>query len=303
MVKRRIESFLMLATLLIVSIFMLSWLQGQPFATASAQGQAAPAAMSAAAVPAAVVAIPRTFSYQGTLRDANGNLINGAVNLTLNLYAAITGGSALHTESFPGVNVRNGLFSVVVGDATPIAPTVFDNFPLYLGLRVNQDAEMLPRQRLHPVPYAMQASSAQTAGTASNLVAGGGVPNLVTLGAAGASEIGFAPNGGKITNDANGLILTGGANSRVATTGALAVGGDLTVAGSWNAGAIRDRGDSNGGANQRSTYPVSINRYVVEAPDNGASPDTAPVDDVLLTQLCQDEDGCRVSLYARLGSR
>lgn len=52
MVKRRIESFLMLATLLIVSIFMLSWLQGQPFATASAQGQAAPAAMSAAAVPA-----------------------------------------------------------------------------------------------------------------------------------------------------------------------------------------------------------------------------------------------------------
>lgn len=130
------------------------------------------------------------------------------------------------------------------------------------------------------------------------------MPDLVTLGAARASEIGFAPQRQQdCRNDANGLILTGGANSRVATTGALAVGGDLTVAGSWNAGAVRDRGDSNGGADQRSTYPVSIDRYVVEAPDNGASPDAAPVDDVLLTQLCQDEDGCRVSLYARLGSR
>jgi len=296
MKKRHIESFLIVALLATVNIFALLWLQGRPISTVLANGLAAPAAAPQA------VTIPTTFSYQGTLRDANGDLINGTVNLTLKIHTAVTGGNAVHSESYTNVNVRNGLFNVVVGDAKPIAPTVFDNYPLYLGLSVNQDPEMLPRQRLHPVPYAMQSSSAQTAVTANNLAAGGGVPNLVTLGTAGASEIGFAPNGGKITNSAGGLTLNGGANPKVSTAGALAVGGDLTVDGSWNAGAIHDIGDSNdftGDSNVRSTYPVSINRYVVEAPDNGASPDTVKVDDTILTQFCQDEDGCSVSLYMR----
>lgn len=281
MKKRRIESFLMLATLFVINILALFWLQGRPIATVWANGLAAPAA------PVAVVSIPRTFSYQGTLRDANGDLINGTVNLTLKLYAAVTGGDALYTESFANVNVRSGLFSVVVGDVTPIPPTVFDNFPLYLGLSVNQDAEMLPRQRLHPVPYAMQASSAQIAVAANNLTEGGGVAGLVTLGAGGRQELAFA-SGGKISGDQNGVTIDAGSTEK-----------QVTIVGDWSAGAIHDIGDSNGGANQRSTYPVSISRYVVEAPDNSTSPDTVPVDDAILTQLCQDEDGCSVNLYMR----
>jgi len=288
MKQRRIESFLMLAVLLIVNFFMLLWLQGSPFATAWATELGA-----AASAPQAALTIPHTFSYQGTLRDANGDLMNGTVTLTIKLYATVTGGSALHSESFTNVTVRTGLFSVVVGDAAAIAPTVFDNYPLYLGLSVNSDSEVLPRQRLHPVPYAMQANRAQSAVTANNLPAGGGVPNLITLGAAGASEIGFAPNGGKITNNASGLTLSGG------TSNVVTIAGDLTVNGHWNAGAIHDIGDSNGGANQRATYPVNISRYVVEAPDNGSAPDTIPVDNALITQFCQDEDGCQVSLYMR----
>jgi hypothetical protein len=73
----------------------------------------------------------------------------------------------------------------------------------------------------------------------------------------------------------------------------------VTVEGGWSAGAIRDVGDSNGGPNQRSTYPVSMNRYIVEAPDNGASPNTVPVDPQILSDYCGDEDGCWVSLYMR----
>ncbi len=298
MKQRRIESLLMLAVLLVVNFFTLLWLQGRPIATVWANGLNSPAA-----APLAVVNIPRTFSYQGTLRDVSGNLITAVVTPTLKIYKDVTGGSALHTESFPNTNVRAGVFSVVVGDATPIVATVFDNYPLYLGISVNQDAEMLPRQRLHPVPYAMQANTAQTAVTANNLVQGGGVSNLITLGAGGAKQIGF-PGGGSITDSPAGMTIIGGGNN-VTTNGALAVGGavsiggDLTVNGNWSAGAIRDIGDSNGGANQRSTYPVSINRYVVEAPDNGASPDTVPVDNAILTDFCQDVDGCKVSLYMR----
>lgn len=242
---------------------------------------------------AAVSTIPTAFSYQGILRDANGDLINGTVNLRLQLYSVVTGGTALYTEQFADVNVRDGLFTVVVGDAQPLPASVFNTFPLYLGIKVNNDAELLPRQRFHPVPYAMQASSAQTAVTANNLGQGGGVPNLITLGANGASEIAFQPNNNKITNNANGLALTVGNNKTVT------VNGSLVVNGAWNAGAIHEVGDSNGGSNTTTTYPVDIRRYVVEAPDNGASPDTVPISPTIVTNFCRDEDGCWVSLYMR----
>lgn len=236
---------------------------------------------------AALTTIPTAFSYQGTLRDASGNLVNGTVNLSLRLYGQVTGGSALYTEDFANVNVRDGLFTVIVGDAQALPASVFDTFPLYLGIKANSDAEMLPRQRLHPVPYAMQSASAQSAGTASNLAPGGGVPGSVTFGAGGDKAITF-PDGGTITDSASGMTLSGGGTAKT-----------VTVEGGWSAGAIRDQGDSNGGPNQRSTYPVSMNRYVVEAPDNGASPNTVPIDPQILNDYCGDIDGCWVSLYMR----
>ncbi|MEZ4709554.1 MAG: hypothetical protein R3A44_20255 [Caldilineaceae bacterium] len=284
---RRFQMVAIFVVMLILNIFVSTWLlSGNAFGVAWASR------LNQDVGAAAVTAIPTAFSYQGTLRDAGGNLVDGTVNLSLRLYGAVTGGTALYTEDFANVNVRAGLFTVIVGDAKVLPASVFNTFPLYLGIKVNNDAELLPRQRLHPVPYAMQASSAQTAVTANNLVQGGGVPNLVTLGANGLSEIAFGA-GGKMTSDATGLTLTASPQQTVT------VDSDLVVNGSWNAGAILDVGDSNGGPNTRSNYPVDLRRYVVEAPDNGASPDTVLVDPVILNNFCQDRDGCWVSLYMR----
>jgi hypothetical protein len=235
----------------------------------------------------AATTIPTAFSYQGTLRDASGNLVNGTVNLSLRLYGVVTGGSPLYSEDFTNVNARSGLFTVIVGDAKVLPASVFNTFPLYIGIKVNNDAEMLPRQRMHPVPYAMQSASAQNAVTADNLAQGGGVPGSVSFGASGAKAINF-PDGGKITDSASGMTLSGGGADKT-----------VTVEGGWSAGAILDHGDSNGGPNVTSTYPVSMNRYVVEAPDNGASPDTVPIDSKILNDYCGDEDGCWLSLYMR----
>ncbi|MEZ4866432.1 MAG: hypothetical protein R3C14_34255 [Caldilineaceae bacterium] len=110
-----------------------------------------------------VANIPNAFSYQGTLRRANGDLANGTFNITLNIYDVVTGGTALHSETFTNVVVRNGNFGVVVGDAAALPAGLFDNANLYIGLTVAPDAEMLPRQRLFPVPWAMQADAAKTA--------------------------------------------------------------------------------------------------------------------------------------------
>lgn len=290
---RRIEWLILFIVVLALNwVGTLWWLSGHAFTPAWASGQAQAVTQSAAVVQANA-AIPSTFSYQGTLRDVNGNLVNNTVKLTIGLYNVVTGGTALYAESFTNVNVRAGLFSVVVGDTVPIPTNIFTNFPLYLGITVDTDPEMLPRQRLHPVPWAMQATTAQTAVTANNLVQGGGVAGLITFGANGAKQIGF-PDGGQITDSTTGMTISGGGAKK-----ALTIGGDLTVNGNWNAGAILDKGDSNGGANQRSTYPVSINRYVVTALDKGTAPTTVPLDDKLLLSLCQDEDGCTVTLGMR----
>ncbi len=282
---RRFQLIAMFIVMLVLNILFSTWLlSGKAFGIA----WASPLSPNAAAAT-----IPTAFSYQGTLRDVNGNLINGTVNLSLRLYGEVTGGTALYTEDFTNVNVRDGLFTVIVGDAKVLPASVFNTFPLYLGIKVNSDAEMLPRQRLHPVPYAMQSTSAQSALTANNLTPGGGVPGSVVLGTGGAKEIAF-PDGGKITDSATGMNIGGGGANKSVT-----VSGDLVVNGSWNAGAILDTGDSNGGANTRSTYPVDIRRYTVQAPDNGASPDTVPVDPEIVESFCRDEDGCWVSLYMR----
>lgn len=286
---RRIEFLVMFVAVLALNLlFSVWWLSGGAFTPAWASRLAQTGGV------AGVNAIPNTFSYQGTLRNANGSVANGNFKIRLRIYDQPISGNTLHDETFNSVVVRDGLFTVVVGDAgTPLGATVFNNAQLYLGITVNTDSELTPRQRIHPVPWAMQASTALSAVTANTLAQGGGVPGSVAFGTGGAKEIAF-PDGGKITDSATGMTISGGGANKAVT-----VGGDLTVNGNWNAGAILDKGDSNGGANQRSTYPVNIRRYVVEAPDNGGSPDTVPVDNAILTEFCQDEDGCTMSLYMR----
>lgn len=155
-----------------------------------------------------IATISPAFSYQGTLRLADGSLATGSYNITLKLYNVVTGGSALYSESFSNVVVRNGNFSVVVGDAQAIDPALFDNASLYIGLTVAPDPEMLPRQRLFPVPWAMQAMSAQNAvnatsatnaQTANTLIANATIPGLLTI---------DRGNGGVSNNQWPALLLT-----------------------------------------------------------------------------------------------
>jgi hypothetical protein len=164
-------------TLLIVMSLVTAWLiQRGSGATAWASG------LPSVAAAADIATIPTAFSYQGTLRLADGNLATGSYTVTLKTYNVVTGGTALHSESFANVVVRNGNFSVVVGDATPINPTVFDDANLYIGVTVAPDPEMLPRQRLYPVPWAMQAGQAQSAtmaGTATTLVKDATINGLI----------------------------------------------------------------------------------------------------------------------------
>ncbi len=221
--------------------------------------------------PAAPDAIASTLNYQGILRDETGALVTGTRTMTFKIYDAAVNGNVLHSETINNVAVRDGLFTVVLGDATPIGANVFADAPRFIGLTVGSDPEMAPRQRLHPVPWAQQATTAvnaTTAATTNSLAPGATASELVGTGT--------APNRSLTLSD------------RVSVTG------DLTVK------ARRDVGSTTTPVQiTTSTYDVSIRRYVVEAPDGGATPNSVPVDDAMLNQLCADEDGCTITLGMR----
>jgi hypothetical protein len=91
-----------------------------------------------------------TISYQGHLTDNAGEPVNSDLPMTFTLYDAPTGGTAVWTEERSGSNavpVTAGLFSVSLGSVTPLDNTLFGE-PLWLGISVNGDAEMTPREQL-----------------------------------------------------------------------------------------------------------------------------------------------------------
>jgi hypothetical protein len=109
------------------------------------------------ASPSMSTPVPNVINYQGMLRRPDGSVINGTYTMTFRLYDSPEGGNVVHTEQLLNVVVRDGLFTVLLGDGdgNPIQAADFKD-PLYVGIQVGNDAEMQPRQRIAPVPYAVQ---------------------------------------------------------------------------------------------------------------------------------------------------
>jgi hypothetical protein len=115
-------------------------------------------------------AVPSTMSYQGVLTDGGGvHVPDGTYALTFRLYDASTNGVLLWTETQASVPVAAGLFSVVLGSATPLG-LPFDR-QYWLGIAVGADPEMTPRTSLTSVPYAL-ATRTPLPGVAQALYAG-----------------------------------------------------------------------------------------------------------------------------------
>ncbi len=109
---------------------------------------------------AGIAAAPSQYlSYQGTLRDNSGNPDNGTHNMTVAIYDnAAASGTALFTQSFTGVIVRDGHFSLMLSSITP---GIFSGADRFLKLTVDSTA-LTPTQRLAPVPYSVSANYANS---------------------------------------------------------------------------------------------------------------------------------------------
>jgi hypothetical protein len=96
---------------------------------------------------------PRLISYQGVLKDAGGQVMpDGTYTFFFTLYEAQVGGAALWDETQQQVEVRKGIFNVILGSVNPLT-LPFDK-QYWLGVRVNTSNE-LPRVQLTSSPYSL----------------------------------------------------------------------------------------------------------------------------------------------------
>ncbi|MEA3493195.1 MAG: hypothetical protein U9R38_02285 [Candidatus Margulisiibacteriota bacterium] len=102
-------------------------------------------------------AVPTLMNYQGKLTDAsNVPKDDGNYSFVFKLYSVASGGTYFWTET-QTVSTESGFFNVLLGSVTPLSATDFTREAIYLGINVDADGEMTPRQRVVPSGYAFNS--------------------------------------------------------------------------------------------------------------------------------------------------
>ena len=110
--------------------------------------------------------VPQFINVQGALFDNDDNPVNGTYDITIVLYDAAEDGTALITKLFKDAVVSDGVFHVTM----PITGNPFKSVNgVWLGIKVQDDLEMSPRQQITAAPYAFQALHADEAAVAKDL--------------------------------------------------------------------------------------------------------------------------------------
>lgn len=98
--------------------------------------------------------VPKLINYQGKLTTPEGALVDTTVSMQFSIYSDSTGGDPLWTETQTSVKVDKGIFNVLLGSVNEIPESVFTGNIRYLGVKVGDDPEMIPRKPIVSVGYA-----------------------------------------------------------------------------------------------------------------------------------------------------
>ena len=110
--------------------------------------------------------VPPMINYQGKLMQPSGAAVpDGTYSMTFAIYDVPTGGTALWSETNPSVQVKGGLFAVLLGSVTNLPANIFDNPDRWFGVKVAADPEMTPRQKVASVAYAQVSGNGNPPGT------------------------------------------------------------------------------------------------------------------------------------------
>jgi hypothetical protein len=92
------------------------------------------------------------LTHQGRLLDSAGAPVQGAVNLTVAVMDAASGGNVVHTETFSALTPADGYYAVTLGASGGLEAHELDG-ARWLAVSVN-GSEMPPRSRLQSTPRA-----------------------------------------------------------------------------------------------------------------------------------------------------
>ena len=109
--------------------------------------------------------VPRLINYQGSLTDDDGIPIDDDVEVIFGIYDDPIALEGLLWSENRTCTVRDGLFSIVLGEANPIPDTVFDSSVCWLQVIV-EGQPLSPRKEMVSVGYAFRSIYADTAGYA-----------------------------------------------------------------------------------------------------------------------------------------
>jgi hypothetical protein len=134
-------------------------------------------------------AVGAAIPVQGRLTDSGGNPLDGTYDLTFSLYENSSGGTAL-CHDIDSVDVNDGLFTAYVNGCSS---SDINGRQLYLGISVETDPEMTPRQPIYPVPYAWSLRPGATISDTRDIIlslrsTGTGDSDVLIADAAGTGE-------------------------------------------------------------------------------------------------------------------
>lgn len=120
--------------------------------------------LSVVSVAYGIDGVNRQIPFHGELVDVNDNPLSGTFNITFAIYDVPTGGSPIWSGAYTSdngnpVNVEDGEFRVLLGSGTgnELGSELFIDDTHYLGITVENDDEMTPRERMGASPYAINS--------------------------------------------------------------------------------------------------------------------------------------------------
>jgi len=104
--------------------------------------------------------VPQKLNYQGRLTNASGEPLDTTISITFSFYRDSIGGTPIATEIHDYVEIKDGLFNVILDCLTidSCDDVTCGKHGKYLGIKVGNDAEIAPRTMFTSVPYAYHAA-------------------------------------------------------------------------------------------------------------------------------------------------
>ncbi len=106
-------------------------------------------------------AVPRLINFQGKLTDADDVAVTGSKSMVFTIYDAETSGTILWTEPQNVIMESNGIYNVSLGSVETL--NLDFGTAYWLGVKVGDDSEMMPRYRIGSVGYSFYALKSSTA--------------------------------------------------------------------------------------------------------------------------------------------